>query len=350
VVMSPGAMGGGTVFNANVQMNLDVAKLNAGLAQARASTTTTAAAMDRSLGTVGSKTIPTLSTRLSSLGKSLDSLGKKTMTAGRTMTTHLTLPIAAVGAASVKLAADFDQSMRNVSSISDTVNKHFNGFSQQVLDLTNKLPQSADVLAKGLYNIVSSGFDGAKAMTVLKTSAEAASAGLSTTDVAAKAITAALNAYGLSVRHTQDISDTLFQGVNKGVMTFDELANSMGQYVGAASQLDVPLKDAVAAQAAMTLSGPGRCGGRDIVQQHPAVASQAVRGDDLRAEGHGLRDGPAGAQVRRPSGTHAEVDGHRGQQQVHVGRVVPGDQGRAWCDGSRGERRRQPQLNDGRDG
>jgi TP901 family phage tail tape measure protein len=157
--------------------------------------------------------------------------------------------------ASVAAAAKFDREMHNVASISKTVQGDFKRISDQVLEMSRHLPQSAAKLASGLYDIVSSGKDGAEAMVVLEASAKAASAGMTNTAVAAKGISAVLNAYGTSGFEAARVSDILFQTVNKGVLTFEELASNLGDFVGTAAVLKVPIEDAAAALATMTLSG-----------------------------------------------------------------------------------------------
>lgn len=157
--------------------------------------------------------------------------------------------------AAVASAIKFEAEMRNVQSISLQSDASLRKTSDAVLTLSTQMPQSADVLAKGLYDIESSAFHGADAMLVLQQSAKAASAGLSDTDLAARAITGALNAYGLSAGSAKDVSDILFQTVNLGVVTFSDLAQNMGQFIGTAAQAKVPLQDVASAYAAITLSG-----------------------------------------------------------------------------------------------
>jgi TP901 family phage tail tape measure protein len=160
----------------------------------------------------------------------------------------------ALGAATVS-AVPFEAAMRNVGTISADVRDNFDGTSKAVLDLSQTVPQAATTLAKGLYEIVSSNFQGADAFHVLEVSAKAASAGLTDTDTASRAITGALNAYGLSAASAGDVSDILFQTVNKGVVTFGDLAQQLGDFVGIAAAAKVPLQDVASAYAAITLAG-----------------------------------------------------------------------------------------------
>ena len=175
----------------------------------------------------------------------------------------LTAKVATVALlASGVAAAQFESRMRNVNSLladgvttSAQLDAAFRSNSRAVLDLTKTLPQSANNLAQGLYDITSSGFAGADALRVLNASAQAASAGMSTTANAAQAIDAVLNAYGLSASSAKDVSDTLFQTVNKGVITFDQLTGVIGDTVGTAAAAHVPIEQVGAAIATMTLNG-----------------------------------------------------------------------------------------------
>lgn len=164
----------------------------------------------------------------------------------------------AVGAAlaiSVKSAAEFEKRMRNVNSISGLSERALAALSKQTLNLSKTLPQSANELAEGLYDIASSGFQGADGLKVLTAAAQAASAGLSDTATSGKAITAVLNAYGRGAQDASDVSDVLFQTVNLGVVTFGELAGQIGDVVGTAAAAKVGIEQVGAAVATMTLSG-----------------------------------------------------------------------------------------------
>lgn len=162
--------------------------------------------------------------------------------------------VAGFGAA-VMAASKFETSMRNVSTISAATRKDFDGMSASVIDLSRKVPQAASTLADGLYDITSSGFDGAKALQVLEASAVAATAGMTDTATAATVITGVLNAYGKGAEDAARVSDILFQTVNLGVLTFEELAEGAGSWLSTAAALKVPVEDASAALATMTLAG-----------------------------------------------------------------------------------------------
>jgi TP901 family phage tail tape measure protein len=173
-----------------------------------------------------------------------------------------TLAAAAVGTAvvgalglAVKAAVDFDRSMRNVNAIAQLSEKQFASLSKEVLKLAGATGQAPKTLAEGLYQIVSSGFKAQAGLKILAASAKAATAGLTDTATATKAVVAILNAYGLEAGKAREVSDVLFQEVNLGVNTFEELAQNIGDTAPAAAALKVPFSEVSAALALITRHG-----------------------------------------------------------------------------------------------
>ncbi|MEU5383218.1 phage tail tape measure protein [Kitasatospora cineracea] len=166
------------------------------------------------------------------------------------------LLLGAVLAAGVAGAISLEREMANVQTISEQINsKNVAAFTDQIVRLSTELPQTAAQLAQGLYQIVSTGFDGAEAMQILEVSAKGASAGLTTTETAATALLGVLKAYGMPASKAADVMDIMFQTVNKGVISFEELAQQLGDVVPMAAAAGVKFDDLSAALAAITLAG-----------------------------------------------------------------------------------------------
>jgi len=182
------------------------------------------------------------------MGKNLSSMGKR-------MSTMVTLPIAIAGVAITKMAMDFETQMANIFTLMDDATIHSRDWKNEVLDLSKRVPQSTDVLAKGLYDIVSAGIDAGKAMDVLEVASKSATAGLTDTAVSADAITSVLNAYGLEAEDATDVSDVLFTTIKYGKTTFAELGPQIGKVVATAAAAGVSFDEVGAALATMTISG-----------------------------------------------------------------------------------------------
>src|SRR3989304_5715663 len=80
-------------------------------------------------------------------------------------------------AMAVKASVEFEAQMRNVNSILKESEPAFRALSESVLALSGKVGQAPEILARGLYDIASSGFNGAEGLKVLEASAVAAAAG-----------------------------------------------------------------------------------------------------------------------------------------------------------------------------
>ena len=193
-----------------------------------------------------------------SADKSLDQLAKRADKVGKSLTLGLTMPIVGLGVAAVKSASELDSQMRNIQSVSKQTDAQIDRLAASFVDMSadiTKTTDSADGLAAGFYDIQGSGFAGADAMEVLEASTKAASAGLTGTDVASKALTATLNAYGKGAGEAAHTADILFRTVDIGVGSFEELAGSVGGVVGSAAQAGVKFEELAAGLATMSKAG-----------------------------------------------------------------------------------------------
>lgn len=164
--------------------------------------------------------------------------------------------LSAVLAAGVVGAVALEKRMANVMTISRQINQAtVGGFTDKIVALSTEVTQSANQLAEGLYQVVSTGFDGSDAMTILAVAAKGASAGLTTTEIASRALLGVLKAYGLPASKASDVMDVMFQTVNKGVISFEELALHLGDIVPMAAAAGISFDDLASAYAAVTLAG-----------------------------------------------------------------------------------------------
>jgi len=185
--------------------------------------------------------------RLRAFGMSAVSVGRQMMMA--------TAVLAAPLVGGVKVFADFEKQMANVSTMLDRPAEHMDRFRAGIRSMSVEFGESTDTLSRGLYDILSASIAPAKALDVLAVSAKAAKAGLTDTGVAADAITTILNSYKLSADQAGSVSDLLFAIVKKGKTTFAELAPSIGMVASTASVAGVPLEELGAMIATLTRNG-----------------------------------------------------------------------------------------------
>lgn len=141
---------------------------------------------------------------------------------------------------------DFQSAMKEVQTISDAVKADYEGISDAIMKLSTEGPEGAIKLSKGLYQIVSAGYDGAEAMDILRTSTELAVATVTDTFVAADALTSIMNAYGRAAGTVTEIADKLFTVIKLGKTTMEELGPSITTVTGLAAQLGLNFNDLMA--------------------------------------------------------------------------------------------------------
>lgn len=158
--------------------------------------------------------------KLSAFGSAVQDLGAKMMA--------LSGAILAPLGAGTKAFADFEQQMANVATVLERPKEHMESFNKGIQKMSVEFGESTETLSKGLYDILSASIAPSKAMDILGVSSKAAKAGLTTTAIAADAITTILNSYGMSAEKAADVSDWLFKVVLRGKITFEELASQIG--------------------------------------------------------------------------------------------------------------------------
>lgn len=157
---------------------------------------------------------------------------------------------------SINAAADFEESMANVSTLLDTSVIDVEELSASVLNMTDGVLKSSKDLSSGLYQVFSAGVtESSEALDVLRVSAIAATAGISDTFTSVDAITTILNAYGLQTSQATDVSDLLFQTVKLGKTTFSELAGAIGTVISPAASVGIELEEIFATLATLTKGG-----------------------------------------------------------------------------------------------
>jgi len=150
---------------------------------------------------------------------------------------------------------EFEQSMREVLTISAALQGDFEGYSDMIVDMSRELPQSANALAKAYYQIVSAGYDGAAGLELLNQASRAAVGGVTDVTTAADGMTTVLNAWNLSAEQSAAVSDTFFTAVRLGKTTFGEMAASISQAAPLASAYGVSFNEIAAAIASITKQG-----------------------------------------------------------------------------------------------
>ena len=196
-----------------------------------------------------------LNIALQSSTSKLQQFAARAKSIGSTLSRSLTLPLALVGGASVKMALDFDKSMTKIKTLVGVASNEVDAMGGAVKRLAVDTGVNANDAADALFFITSAGLRGADAMKVLESSAKASAIGLGEVKTVADAVTSAVNAYGQENLSAESATDILTAAVREGKLEADALAQSMGKVLPTASALGVEFHEVGAAMAAMSRTG-----------------------------------------------------------------------------------------------
>ena len=153
--------------------------------------------------------------------------------------------------AAVSAVVGFEAALANVN----TLGIRSVGVQQQLRAELLQLPAvlgSSTELATGLYEVLSSGIEPAKAVAFLEESAKLAAAGLASLDVTTVALTKTMAAYNIPAEKAGAVSDLLFKTVEVGQGTLQQFAGAMPTVTALSASLGVSLEDTAAVMATLS--------------------------------------------------------------------------------------------------
>ncbi len=188
-------------------------------------------------------------------GKKIEKYGKSVEQVGKNLTRSVTAPIAAVGVAAVKTAADFEKGMSKVQSISGASAADMEKLSEKAKEMGAKTKFSATESADAFSYMAMAGWktqdmlDGIEGIMYL--------AGATGEDLASTSdiVTDALTAFGLSAKDTNRFVDVLAQAANSTNTDVSKMGETFKYVAPVAGSLGYSVEDAAVAMGLMANSG-----------------------------------------------------------------------------------------------
>ena len=143
------------------------------------------------------------------IGSNLQSASKSITSAGKTLTTHVTVPIVGLGTAAVKTISDFESAMSKVSAISGATGSDLDALNQKAQEMGIKTKFSATESAEAFTYMAMAGWkteDMLQGIDGIMALAAADGLDLATTS---DIVTDALTAFGLSADDSGHFADVL---------------------------------------------------------------------------------------------------------------------------------------------
>src|SRR5690606_25677698 len=99
------------------------------------------------------------STAMQNATRDMQKMGKKLQATGKSMSTYLTAPLAALGAVAIKMSGDFEASMNRLSAITGATGTDLKALSKVAQDLGVATQFSASQAAEAMTFLGMAGFD-----------------------------------------------------------------------------------------------------------------------------------------------------------------------------------------------
>jgi TP901 family phage tail tape measure protein len=195
-------------------------------------------------------------------GKSVETLAQKwsgagaTMTkTGKSLTKYVSLPLLAIGAASIKMSMDFQRSMLMVSTQAGGSAKEVEKLSHEILKLSEagRFAQGPQELSEALFHIESAGFRGAKAMKTLKAASDLATVGNADLEATTNALVGSMKSGIKGAGNMHEAIGILNAAIGAGNLRMEDLNGAIGTgFLTSAKGVGLTLKDATAALGELT--------------------------------------------------------------------------------------------------
>ena len=178
------------------------------------------------------KAMKEMSVNAKAAGRSIKKAGETIANAGSTMTKSVTAPIAGVGIAAVKTAADYESAMSNVQAITGATGDDFKKLTQLGKDLGASTAWSAQECAEAMQYTGMAGWTAKENIDGLKGILDLASA--SGTDLARTSdiMTDAISAFGYKASDSAKFADVMTKACTSANVSVDTLGESY-KYCGA---------------------------------------------------------------------------------------------------------------------
>lgn len=199
-----------------------------------------------------------LTTALASADKSLSGFGANAGSIGSALTRSVTLPLLAIGGASVAMAVQFQSALGRIAGLTpilDQTGKSIQDIGQELLDLAQTVPTGPVELANSLYFAGSAGLSAATAMDVVKLSAQGAAIGMGSAADISKVLIFAMNNYGSAAFDAGTAMDALTVAIREGTAEPEEMAVALGRLLPVAKEAGVTFQEVVGSVAALTNVG-----------------------------------------------------------------------------------------------
>lgn len=186
--------------------------------------------------------------KLKGLGSAMNSVGSQ-------LSTKVTLPIAALGTAAVKMSSDFNQAMSGVKAISGATGDEFDALREKALELGAATAFSSQEVAAGMIEMAKAGWSSQQIIDGMGGVLDAAAASGENLATVSTIVADAITSFGLAAADSTRVADLMAQAANAGTIDIVDIGESMKYAAPLAKALGFSIEDVTTVIAAMSTAG-----------------------------------------------------------------------------------------------
>ena len=152
----------------------------------------------------------------------------------------------------ISSSKDFDTAMRQTNTMAGKGAKEFEGLKDSVSEVAKEVPVARDLLAKGLYQVISNGVPEDNWISFLEKSARSSVGGIADLEKVVTVTSTVIKNYGMAWSDAQAVQDKIQLTAKNGVTSFEQLAEALPRVTGAAANLGVGIDELMAVFATAT--------------------------------------------------------------------------------------------------
>lgn len=179
--------------------------------------------------------------------KGFNKFGNGMKSAGKSMSTALSGPIAALGVGAVMAAANFEKAMNKVAAVTGAAGKEFEDLNKQALELGATTQFSASQAADAMGFLGQAGFDANEIMQAMPATLNLAAAGGLELAAAADIASNILSGFGANAEDLGYYADVMAMGFTNSNTSLEGLGNAMAMVAPVASGFGISLEETTAA-------------------------------------------------------------------------------------------------------
>lgn len=189
------------------------------------------------------------------VGASIKGFGDSLTATGMSLTKYVTVPLAGISIAGLKVATDFEKAMSQVKAITKTTGNEFNELREVAIDLGASTAFSANEVAGAMTEMAKAGWSSEQIIAGMAGVLDATAASGEQLSSVATIVADAITGFGMKAADSARVADLLTQAANSGTIGITDLGESFKFIAPVANSVGLSIEDVTTAIAALSMAG-----------------------------------------------------------------------------------------------